>query len=90
MAGNYGDPKVRGWMREHPEKVERVERLYGALKAYGDFTELLRLAYDLGVDVERHEEQAKGKLIADIIRTAPERALELVSGQGVLRGAGGR
>lgn len=83
MAYQGSDPEVTAWMREHPDVVDRVEKIYGALRGK-DFTELLQFAYDVGVDVAKHEEQAKGRLIIDIVKTSSEKALAILEGQGVL------
>lgn len=83
MARWGSDPQVKAWMKEHAEEVERIEKLYNLLK---DMTleELTELAYEVMVDVAKHRAQFRDRLITDIVKTAPEKALAIASGQSVL------
>lgn len=83
MVYPRSDPLVKSYMTEHPEVVKRIEKLYLALREKS-FAELLEFAYSLGIDIERHKEQAKGRLITDIVKSAPDKALEVIEGQGIL------
>ena len=75
----YGDPKVREWMKVHEEEVKRVNFLYSGLSRI-HLTDLIPLARSLGVDTESH----KQRLITDIVKTAPDKAREVLLGQGFL------
>ena len=59
---NFGDPRVKEWMRTHAEEVQKVQERYDELKELS-LSELAGLAEDEGVDVSK----VKDKLITVII-----------------------
>lgn len=83
MARWGSDPEVKAWMKDHEEEVARIERLYNLLKDM-DNAALEDLAIHLRVDVARRHAQFRDNLITDIVKASPEKALEIVSGQGIL------
>lgn len=80
-AGGWqrSDPEVKAWMKEHPDVVESVGKLYDALRGKS-FEELLEIANHLGVDLAK----LKDRLVTDIIKLVPESARSVIAGQGVL------
>jgi len=78
-----GNPEVREYMRDHSEEVRKVAKLYVALKGM-ELTELEEFAFVLGVDVVKCRAHYKDALITAVVKVSPEKALEVLAGQGIL------
>lgn len=83
MAYKRSDPEVTGWMKDNPDAVERVSKLYGLLKDMG-LEKVVAIAAAVGVDVDKRLEQCRDGLITDIVKVGSDRALKLALGQGTL------
>lgn len=79
MTFPRSNPEVKAWMKEHPDVVENIEKLYDTLKVKS-FEELLGIANRLNIDLAK----LKDRLVADIIKLAPESARSIIAGQGIL------
>ena len=66
MANRYGDPKVREWMREHEDEVEKVQARYDELKA-------LSLQSLVEAAPKGTVEKCRGVLISSIIAAESEK-----------------